>query len=101
MKTKTNEYVTQLNKNIAQSGLYLRVCETKPTVAITWNHARVFIYLFVYLFQQMKTTLKFTGHEIYISVKKSFPIFSCISMHFIAILQRKFGVSLANLFFFP
>ena len=57
------------------------------------------LYLFVYLYQQMKTTLKSTGHEIYISVKKSFTIFSCISMH-LAILQRQLGVSLNNLFFF-
>lgn len=73
--------------------------ETKPTVAITWNHARVFIYLFVYLFQQMKTTLKSTEHETYISFKQSFAIFSCIAMH-LAILQKQLGVSLANLFCF-
>ena len=59
----------------------------------------LFIYIFVYLFQQQKTTLKSTGHEIYISVKKPFTILSCIAMH-IAILQRQFGVSLANLFIF-
>ena len=100
MKTKTNEYVTQLNKNIAQSGLYLRVCETKPTVAITWNHARVFIYLFVYLFQQMKTTLKSIGHEIYISVKKSFTIFSCISMHLAIITKAIWRFSRQSNFFF-
>ena len=104
MKTKTNEYVTQLNKNIEQSGLYLRVCDVPCMGA--WRPSPQLLSpgtklgsLFIYLFQQMKTTFKSTGHEICIYVKKSFTIFSCISMH-LAILQRKCGVSLANLFSF-
>ena len=38
----------------------------------------LFIYFFIYLFQQTKTTLKSTGHEIYISVKKAFTIFAIL-----------------------
>ena len=100
MKTKTNEYVTQLNKNIEQSGLYLSLGAWRPSPQLLSPGTMVgSFYLFVYLFQQMKTTLNSTGHEIYISVKKSLTIFSCISMH-LAILQRQFGVSLANVFIF-
>ena len=61
-------------------------------MAYTWEYVRpspqllspgtmlgsLFIYLFIYLFQQTKTTLKSTGHEIYISVKKAFTIFAIL-----------------------